>query len=296
VKEELSDVGNREVNIAVTGCGSPVVVKKIRKDIDTPKKLITNEVKAGQMLIHPNIIKFREHFEDKDNYYIVLDYIHGKDLLSFMEDRDFQPLMETVARSIFLQLLDAVEYCHERGVSHKDLKLENVMIDKQARVSLIDFGLCEFLGKESKRISKSYVGTPEYVAPEILQLIPFDPYKADVFTLGEILWCLLTGTLPFDLEYRVELLRNGIKPAPNFDIVTNLSESTKDLLENMLEADPDLRFSVKDVRKHPWAKKRSFSRESPTKPHQHNHKHGHGHDHAHKHGHDHSHQHTSPVF
>lgn len=224
------------------------------------------------MLKHPNIINFRDYFEDKESHYIVLDYIRGKDLLSFMQDRDFEPLSERAARSIFLQIIDAVEYCHERGVSHKDLKMENVMIDKQSRVSVIDFGLCEFLEKEG--MSNAYVGTPEYVAPEVLQFIPFDPYKADVFTMGAILWCLLTGTLPFDLNARVELIKHGMKPEPDFDVVTDLSDSAKDLLENMLEADPDLRFSLKQVKEHSWTKKKSFSREL-SKPHQHAHHHEH---------------------
>ena len=173
-----------------------------------------------------------------------------------------------------MQIIDAVEYCHDRGVSHKDLKMENVMIDKQSRVSVIDFGLCEFLEKEG--ISKSYVGTPEYVAPEVLQLIPFDPFKAEVFTMGAILWCLLTGTLSFDLDARVELIKNGMKPAPDFDIAAELSDSAKDLLENMLEADPQIRFSLKQVKEHPWTKKKCFSKKL-LKPHQHSHKHKHHH-------------------
>jgi len=256
VKDYLSTGETADVSLAVSSCGSPVVMKRLSKR-GTQRILVDNEVKAGRVLEHPGLVRFRDYFQDEINHYIVLDYIHGKDLLAFMEDRDFKPLPEKVARVIFVQMLNAVEYCHSHGVSHKDLKMENVMVDRSMRISLIDFGLCEFISND--QLSDSYVGTPEYVAPEVLQLVPFSPYKADIFTLGEILFCLLTGTLPFDLDQRLSLLRSGIKPEVSFDDLNYLSDLAKDLLGKMLEADPDLRIGLKEVKEHPWTRKSSFT-------------------------------------
>src|SRR5690348_14405931 len=104
---DLLSVGEMtRVNLATSHKGSPVVVKKMNKK-QVEEEWVQNEVKAGKLLEHPGIVQFREYFEDKDNYYVVLDYISGKDLLSFLEDREFSPLPEAVARSIFLQLLNA---------------------------------------------------------------------------------------------------------------------------------------------------------------------------------------------
>jgi len=238
--------------------GSHHVVVKAMKKKDVKEEWIQNETRAGEILRHKGICKFKECFEDEGYKYIVLCYVKGEDLWQFMENRHWKPLSERDARLILRQIAKSLQFCHESGVAHKDIKLENVMIDKKMHTTLIDFGFCEICN--GKKLSKRFDGTLDYMPPEELLHIPFDPFKADVFALGVLLYVLLTGTFPFDWKARYKSLSRGKIPCLNWNAknIPALSESVMELVDGMLAPSPDERLNLEECLSHPWMKKESL--------------------------------------
>jgi len=202
-----------EVYMATNKKGKSLVVKKI-STIRVQDELIRNEVYAGKKLRHPHIVKMLDTFTEGLHCYIVLEYIKGVDLLQYMIQREWKPLKEKEARTIFKQLLHSLIYSHRQGIVHHDIKLENVLIGKRGKVKLIDFGLCEPVHDCSK-LSQRWCGSFDYVSPEILLKTPYSGCKADVFSLGVILYSLLFSQLPFDFKERVHevVYRNRSTPS-----------------------------------------------------------------------------------
>jgi len=231
------------------------VVKKIAKD-----KMKMAEVQAGEMLDHPNIVKYYGHFDDDTYHYLVLEYIEGMDLFSFMEQRNFDPLPEYLARKIFSQLASAVHYCHQKGVAHRDLKLENVLIDPNTnQVKLIDLGLCKIESEDSASCV-DVCGSVDYISPEIIEELPYSAQKCDVWSLGVILYCLLCANFPFSSEERMDALlpADGTSkkehPPLVFPRSVILPREAKDLCRKMMEVNPNKRITMSQVVQHPWMK------------------------------------------
>jgi serine/threonine protein kinase len=229
------------------------VVKKIAKD-----RMKMAEVQAGELLDHPNIVKYYSHFDDDTSHYLVLEYIEGMDLFSFMEQRNFEPLPEHLAHKIFSQLASAVHYCHQKGVAHRDLKLENVLIDPNTNhVKLIDLGLCK-IEEEDTASCVDVCGSVDYISPEILEELPYSAQKSDVWSLGVILYCLLCANFPFSSEERMDALMpaDGVSkkehPPLLFPRSVVLSRDAKDLCRKMMAVDPSKRITMNQVIKHPW--------------------------------------------
>jgi len=167
-------------------------------------------------------------------------------------------LKERYARVIVKQLAKSLTCCHERGISHKDIKLENICINRHLRTTLIDFGFCEF--SPSGHISTRWDGTPEYASPEILLNLPFSTQKADVYSLGVVLFTIVTGVFPFDLKERCKILKQGGKPKVDWskDYYPKLSVPLMELLDGMLETDPEKRLTIEQLLDHRWMKKKDW--------------------------------------
>jgi len=253
----LSSGRSGSVMVAYNACSIPVVIKSMNKN-SVRQDWVDNEVKAGLLLRNKSLVKFRDYFQDETHNYIVLDMVKGDDMWQFMQNRAWQPLTEKETKPIFKQIVKSIEYCHQMGVAHKDIKLENVMIDKKGKTTLIDFGFCEFAS--FVKLSTRYDGTLDYMPPEELLRHPFSPYKADVFALGVLLFILLTGFFPFELKKRCRQMSKGIKPQVDWkmDGLPSLSESVRDLLEKMLEPASDKRIDLQTLTNHPWMKRRYY--------------------------------------
>jgi len=230
------------------------VVKAMKKDT-TKSEWVTNETRAGQSLHHKGLCKFKECFQDQSYQYIVTEYIKGHDMWEFMEMRGWKPLTEKEARPIMKQIVKTVLYCHKHGVAHKDIKLENVMLDSKLHTKLIDFGFCEF---NDHTLSKRFEGTPDYMAPELFLHIPYDPYKGDVFSLGVLLFVLLVGDFPFFWKDTCQRIAQGKQPEVDWkdEKVKALSNSAKELLFKMLNPCPNERMTLQECAHHSWIKKR----------------------------------------
>jgi len=245
-----------EVFKAVGKDGHSVAMKRLAKNGERFNwKLINAEVEAGRRLKgNKNVATMVSCFETVNNVYLVFEFVEGIDLFSVMEDRDFRPLEEKDTRQLFKQLVDSLVFCHNKAVAHRDIKLDNVIVDTTGQVKLIDFGLAHLDNNDCS----TFVGSPEYVAPEVIKRIPYSGFKADVFSLGMVLFCLLFGQFPFIPEERFEAMANG-DPHPSLQwpirpqlSKTSVSKSAKDLIKRMLEVDPQKRITMEEVAKHRW--------------------------------------------
>lgn len=217
---------------------------------------IISELEIVKTLHHPNIIQFRGAYETSHRICIVYERTQGSDLLEYLlaHGRMQEPQAAYVAR----QLLSAVQYCHDRRLYHRDLKLENVLISPELKVKLIDFGLSEYV-PEGKELH-SVCGTPLYCSPEILFMHSsnehsregFEGGPADVWSVGIFLFAILTGCTPFDdstlMRLREDVFQNSICFPPY------LSYEVKGMLKAILNPDPTLRPTVQDLMEYGWIK------------------------------------------
>lgn len=225
-----------------------VVIKKIPQS--TPARMITNEVKAGKIIgCHANVAGLLQYNEKPDFHYLVFQHISGQDLFTYLERLNFAPRTEAEARSVITQILSALQHIHANNIAHRDIKLENILIDNRGRVYVIDLGLCAFM--EEGKPQRDWCGSDNYLAPEIVRRNPYNGYKADVFSSGVVLFALLFGVFPFE-NLRVNGVQNLRTLKVRFPSDVKVSTSAKDLLLKMLEDDPEKRYSISDVLKHEW--------------------------------------------
>ena len=220
-------------------------------------ELFQKEIDILKKTDHPNIIKLYDVFESNHNLYLIMEECNGGELFDkIIEHIDNHKMFtEKEAAKIIIQLMSAIEYCHNNGICHRDLKPENILLLKNGEentLKVIDFGLSSII--DIKKSLKSMVGTPYYVSPEILKGCYNE--KCDIWSVGVILYVLLSGDPPFNGPTD-EIIYSKIKkmkfeyPPEKWD---NISDEAKDLLNHMLSPEKD-RYSAKEVLEHPWFKK-----------------------------------------
>ena len=222
---------------------------------------IKNEIKILKKLDHPNILKIL-HFHFTDNRtYVITDYCPEGDL--YNEIKKKKSFSEYEAAFIIYQILSAIRYCHKMRVFHRDIKPENIMIMKREdngllQVKLIDFGTAKLFSEGDK--SKALVGTTYYIAPEIITG-KYDE-SCDLWSIGVIMYMLLTGKPPFNGEDEDEIL-NAIlvgKYDETLETYSSLSINAKDLIKRLLTVNPYRRITAKDALLHPWFKTTEFTK------------------------------------
>ena len=243
------------------------------KKINDFEKL-TKEINIMSKCDHPNIIKLIEIYDDKRRLDLIMEECLGGTLfdrlLKKMEDDD-ETFSEKEAAIIFKQIISAIHYCHNQGIAHRDLKMENVLFlykTQDSPIKIIDFGLSESVqivnkeelldileGKNNININMTgSVGTPHYISPEVLQ----GKYnqKCDIWSAGVILYAMLSGTFPFDGNTDKDIYKSILKKKYNFkdEEWKNVSEEAKDLIKHML-CDEDKRYTAEMVLNHPWLNK-----------------------------------------
>ena len=207
---------------------------------------------------HPNIIKMYEYFESKNNLYLIMEECDGGELFDkIIEHIDNEKMYtEKEAAEIILQVMSAIEYCHNNGICHRDLKPENLLYlkkgdEKDNPLKVIDFGLSQ--KTDMKKILSSKVGTAYYVSPEILS----GKYneKCDIWSAGVILYVLLSGDPPFNGPSDGVIYSKIRKMKYDFpsEKWKNISKEAKDLLNHMLAPENE-RYTASQVIAHPWFK------------------------------------------
>lgn len=161
-----------------------------------------------------------------------MEFVSGQSLLSYVKKKN--QLSEDEARLIFKNIVESVAYCHSNLITHRDLKLENVLLTTNNHTKLIDFGFSTCVSHKKK--IKLFCGTPSYMAPEIVTRKSYSGAAADVWALGVILYVLLTGIFPFKADNDRDLYRRISRGV--FGIPDSISEEGRDLLLRMLVSDP----------------------------------------------------------
>ena len=195
---------------------------------------------------HRNIVKYFEHFENEKHFCIVMENISGGNLLGAINK--MSKFSEQMAKNIFKQLIETIKYLHSIGIVHRDIKPDNILIELDNTIKLCDFGVSKEI-KEGQLLTDS-CGTPAFVAPEILKDCPYNPYMTDIWSSGVVLYAMITGFFPFRGINETDLHRNILSGA--FPKLKDVSPELKDLLNKILEVNPNKRISVDDILNHPW--------------------------------------------
>jgi serine/threonine protein kinase len=228
---------------------SPVALKLIHRS--TIKKAVhyarikreTNLLKA---LDHPNVLKVLDNFETASEHVLVMEFVKGKDLFDYITKQG--KLSENDSKIIFAQLLDALEYLHEHRVVHRDLKPENVMVDEKLQVKLIDFGFATLYNPQDQLSTNC--GSPLYAAPEIVRGQQYTGPEVDSWSVGVVLYAMLTGCLPFEGE-GLKALYSKICQG-DFSIPDHVSQEACDLLKGLICVNTNKRLSISQAKRHPW--------------------------------------------
>lgn len=219
------------------------------------EKTIQNEIKILSKIDYPNIVKLYHTIDTPKSIYIILEYISGGSLNTLLKRKTNRRLEELEASKIFEKLLLTLDHLHSKNITHRDIKLENTLIDQNGNVKVIDFGFATCFSNDKK--TKLFCGTPNYMAPEIVGKKEYYGPPVDIWAAGVLLFVLLTGIFPFRANNDKELYKkiiSGYYVVPEY--VSNKAQS---LIGKMINLDPDKRPTAGELLKDPWIMKFSGS-------------------------------------
>eukprot|EP00761_Pharyngomonas_kirbyi_P008524 gb/GECH01008536.1/.p1 GENE.gb/GECH01008536.1/~~gb/GECH01008536.1/.p1 ORF type:complete len:428 (+),score=109.33 gb/GECH01008536.1/:1-1284(+) len=211
---------------------------------------LKREIAIMKILKHQNVVDLVEVLQTKKHIYIILELVTGGELFDrIVKAKRFD---EDTARRYFQQLILGLEYCHSQGIAHRDLKPENLLLDDKDTLKISDFGLSALSeGRDGqRRMLTTTCGTPNYVAPEVLEEKGYDGKMADVWSAGVILYVMLAGYLPFD-DPTMKGLFSKISKG-NFKFPKHFSPQAKALIKKMLVVDPRKRITISEIKEDPW--------------------------------------------
>ncbi|KAI3686950.1 hypothetical protein L1987_80640 [Smallanthus sonchifolius] len=212
---------------------------------------IKREIATLKILKHPNVVRLHEVLASKTKIYMILEYVNGGELFDMIASKG--KLSESDGRRLFQQLIDGVTYCHDKGIYHRDLKLENVLVDAKGSIQISDFGLSALPQHlRDDGLLHTTCGSPNYVAPEILSNRGYDGATSDTWSCGVILYVILTGYLPFDdrnLAVLYQKIFKGDVLMPKW-----LPSGAKNLIKRILDPNPKTRITMADIKADEWFK------------------------------------------
>lgn len=240
---------------------SVAAVKVISKSLFTKpviKKKVLSEIQTHRALKHPNIVEFGYFFEDCDNVYITLELCNNGTLSEAIKRT--QGLTEEQTRKYLFQLVSAAKYLHHNGVVHRDLKLGNLLLNDQMDLKIADFGLAVKIQRAGER-RKTVCGTPNYMAPEMLESGHGHSFGVDIWAIGVILYACLYGVSPFQSGELATIYRKIKTLDYCFPSRVEVSDSAKALIRQLLRKEESQRISLEGILDHEFLRTVSVVKE-----------------------------------
>ncbi|XP_016897372.1 MAP/microtubule affinity-regulating kinase 4 isoform X3 [Cynoglossus semilaevis] len=225
-----------------------VAIKIIDKTQLNPTSLqkLFREVRIMKSLNHPNIVRLFEVIETDKTLYLVMEYASGGEVFDYLVSHG--RMKEVEARAKFRQIVSAVHYCHTKNIVHRDLKAENLLLDADANIKIADFGFSNEFTLGNKL--DTFCGSPPYAAPELFQGKKYDGPEVDVWSLGVILYTLVSGSLPFDGQNLKELRERVLRG--KYRVPFYMSTDCEGILRRFLVLNPTKRCTLDQVMKDKW--------------------------------------------
>ncbi|XP_058868142.1 serine/threonine-protein kinase MARK2 isoform X6 [Acipenser ruthenus] len=221
------------------------IIDKTQLNASSLQKLF-REVRIMKLLNHPNIVKLFEVIETEKTLYLVMEYASGGEVFDYLVAHG--RMKEKEARAKFRQIVSAVQYCHQKNIVHRDLKAENLLLDADMNIKIADFGFSNEFTLGSKL--DTFCGSPPYAAPELFQGKKYDGPEVDVWSLGVILYTLVSGSLPFDGQNLKELRERVLRG--KYRIPFYMSTDCENLLKKFLILNPGKRGSLEQIMRDRW--------------------------------------------
>lgn len=234
--------------------GRYLALKTLKKKDEKSLDRFEEEKSILFKLKHPNIISYIDSGPD----YLVTELCRGGELFYYI--KTYAPLKTIASQTIIKQLLNAIAYCHEMGIIHRDIKPENILLKNRNDIStikLIDFGLSKRntqpLPRQALKTTTK-VGTPYYIAPEIIKAKQAYGIECDLWSIGVCLFIILSGFPPFDGENNCDIMKSVTKGYYDFrhPVFNYVSKDGKELIRGLLEMDPQKRLTAQKALQHPW--------------------------------------------
>ncbi|XP_013778800.1 serine/threonine-protein kinase H1 homolog [Limulus polyphemus] len=233
------------------------------KLIETPKgkEAFEAELSVLRRVNHPNVIRLIEVFESNDKIYMVMELATGGNLLDRIEAHGY--FTESDAARVLQMILCGASYLHSVGITHRDLKLENLLYyhpGNDSRIMITDFGFASTRKPNGNVFMHTVCGTPQYIAPEIVARRPYT-CAVDMWAIGVITYILLSGNFPFDAKQDALILKLVLKGSYNLsaEIWEEVSDEAKNFVQALLQCNPQQRMSAAHALKHPWIMEESRS-------------------------------------
>uniref|UniRef100_A0A4W6D2T3 MAP/microtubule affinity-regulating kinase 3 n=1 Tax=Lates calcarifer TaxID=8187 RepID=A0A4W6D2T3_LATCA len=228
--------------------GREVAIKIIDKTQLNPTSLqkLFREVRIMKTLNHPNIVQLFEVIETEKTLYLIMEYASGGEVFDYLVAHG--RMKEKEARAKFRQIVSAVHYCHQKNIVHRDLKAENLLLDADSNIKIADFGFSNEFTAGSKL--DTFCGSPPYAAPELFQGKKYDGPEVDIWSLGVILYTLVSGSLPFDGQNLKELRERVLRG--KYRVPFYMSTDCEGILRRFLVLNPAKRCSLEQIMKDKW--------------------------------------------
>uniref|UniRef100_A0A3B5LZK9 non-specific serine/threonine protein kinase n=1 Tax=Xiphophorus couchianus TaxID=32473 RepID=A0A3B5LZK9_9TELE len=246
--DEQPHIGNYRL-LKTIGKGNFAKVKLARHILtgrEVSHGALFREVRIMKGLNHPNIVKLFEVIETEKTLYLVMEYASGGEVFDYLVSHG--RMKEVEARAKFRQIVSAVHYCHTKNIVHRDLKAENLLLDADANIKIADFGFSNEFTLGNKL--DTFCGSPPYAAPELFQGKKYDGPEVDVWSLGVILYTLVSGSLPFDGQNLKELRERVLRG--KYRVPFYMSTDCEGILRRFLVLNPAKRCTLEQVMKDKW--------------------------------------------
>lgn len=230
--------------------GQQVALKIIHtgKMTDKQKERLQREMTIMKILDHPSVVKLYEIIDlpEFESTCLVIEFVNGYDLFEVVIQRG--QLSERESARYMREIVEALEYCHGQLVMHRDLKLENVLLTKQGKIKVTDFGISNFM--KPGILLDTYCGSPFYWSPEMIQRVQYIGPEVDMWSLGVCLYCMVTGLFPWEGSTSKDQLQNAVQG--KYEAPVFLSDDCKDLLKRLLDPNAKTRCTLPELKLHPW--------------------------------------------